>query len=417
MIRRNERHGNSLWPCNVVGRVPRTVAAATLLAALWGVLACDTQTHGATVSPAQAGPILQPLTPPRAPEANPDPALFKIDVHMHIAPDAADLALRLMREAHIVVGLNASGGTPDEGLAQSSEIALRSGGRLLPLCNFDLSRALRPAFASYVESTLKACKSLGGLGLKIPKSLGLGVRDGHGVLLAIDDPRLDPLFEAAGTHGLPVLIHSGDPQAFFRAPTSDNERYAELLAHPGWSFFGLAANGQPWPSWGQIFDAFERRVARHPGTQFLGAHFGNAAEEPERVASMLARFPNYFIDTAARVPEFGRHSAAAMRAFFIAHQDRILFGSDLGVMRNGLVLGSSGASLDVPSDAPRFFDVTWRYFETMQSGIAHPTPIQGNWTVDGIGLPKTVLEKLYWRNAVRLFSLPLPREQTASSGN
>jgi predicted TIM-barrel fold metal-dependent hydrolase len=327
---------------------------------------------------------------------------------MHVSADAAPAALSIMHAAQIVIGLNASGGAPEAGLAQSIEIAQHSGGRLLPLCNVDLSRAVQPDFERYATSTLDGCKSLGGLGLKIPKSLGLGVRDRNGALLAVDDPRLDVLFEGAGARGLPVLIHSGDPQAFFRAPTPDNERYAELLAHPGWSFFGVAANGMPWPSWQQVFNAFEQRVARHPRTKFLGAHFGNAAEEPDRVAAMFERYPNFFIDTAARVPEFGRHSAARMHEFFMRYQDRILFGSDLGVMRQGLVLGSSGESLDSASEAPRFFAAHWRYFETEQRGIAHPTPIQGSWTVDGIGLPRAVLEKIYWLNAVKLFGLKLP---------
>jgi predicted TIM-barrel fold metal-dependent hydrolase len=342
---------------------------------------------------------------------------MKVDVHMHIALEAASSALQLMRDANIVVGLNASGGTPSHGLPESRELARSSHGRLRPLCNIELARAALPDFASYAQQTLKACKSLGALGLKIPKSLGLGIVDSDGALLTIDDSRLDALFDAAGALGLPVLIHSADPKAFFRAPTADNERHAELLAHPGWSFYGTTVHGQPWPSWENLLEAFERRVARHPHTQFLGAHFGNAAEEPERVSRMLARYPNYFIDTAARVPEFGRHPAAKMRELFSRHQDRILFGSDLSVGPGGVVLGSSGAELDSAADAPRFFMAHWKYFETRGRGLAHPTPIQGTWTVDGIGLPRDVLEKLYWRNADRLFSLGLSREQTSSGGN
>jgi predicted TIM-barrel fold metal-dependent hydrolase len=401
MIGRNAPHGNYPWPTNVAGWVK-----TGLLAAAWLAVGCDAPAASSSVH--KRGPA-EVVAPPLV-QSEPDPTLFKVDVHMHVSPDAAGLALQIMRAAHIVVGLNASGGAPDAGLAQSSEIAQHSGGRLLPLCNVDLSRAVQPHFDDYVKRTLAACKSLGGLGVKIPKSLGLGVRDRDGTLLAVDDPRLDVLFEQAGAHGLPVLIHSGDPQAFFRAPTADNERYAELLAHPGWSFFGLAENGTPWPSWQQVFDAFERRVARHPRTQFVGAHFGNAAEEPDRVSSMLERYPNFFIDTAARVPEFGRHPAARMREFFVHHQDRILFGSDLGVMRQGVILGSSGESLDSAGEAPRFFAAHWRYFETEQRRITHPTPIQGAWTVDGIGLPRAILEKIYWRNAVRVFALTLPKD-------
>jgi hypothetical protein len=93
-----------------------------------------------------------------------------------------------------------------------------------------------------------------------------------------------------------------------------------------------------------------------------------------------------------------------------------LFGSDLAVIPGGVVLGSNGAELDRAADAPRFFRAHWQYFETNERRIAHPTPIQGNWTIDAVGLPRDVLEKVYWKNAARLFSLDLP-EQTTPSGN
>jgi len=401
MIRRNSRHGNRPWPTNVALWV-------TALGFGWvgGGYGCNPSPPG-TPNPPENAPAL----------ARPDLRLTKVDVHTHISLAAADLALRLMRDANIVVGLNASGGTPDSGLPESHELAQSSGGRLRPLCNVELGRAVLPDFADYAKRTLEACKSLGGLGVKIPKSLGLGIVDRAGILLPVDDPRLDPLFDAAGALGLPVLIHSGDPKAFFRSPDASNERHAELLAHPGWSFYGTTTHGQPWPSWEAILDAFERRIARHPATKFLGAHFGNAAEDPDRVSRMLARYPNYFVDTAARVPEFGRHPAAKMRELFLRHQDRILFGSDLAVGPYGVVLGSGGAHLDPPSGAARFFMAHWEYFETAGRGLAHPTPIQGAWTVDGIGLPRLALEKLYWRNADRLFSLGLKREQMGRGGN
>ena len=359
-------------------------------------------------------------SPPPAAEALQrgfDPSLLKVDVHMHIDPSEAEVALRVMKAAKIVVGLNASGGMPERGLPQSTELAASSGGRLLPLCNLDLSRIVRPQFESYIQATYEACKKAGGLGVKIPKAFGLGVRDSAGALLPADDPRADPIFERAADFGFPVLIHVGDPKAFFLPPNAQNERFAELRAHPGWSFYGLGPDGAPWPSWNELMAQFERRIARHPRTKFLGAHFGNAAEEPERVSELLKHYPNFFIDTAARVPEFGRHPAQKMRAFFLEHQDRVLFGSDLAVTPHGLVLGSSGTTLAPESEAKAFFKAHWLYFETPRKRLTHPTPIQGSWTVDGIDLPREVLEKVYWRNAVRLFNLRLPREQTDVGGN
>ncbi|MFI5306515.1 MAG: amidohydrolase family protein [Polyangiales bacterium] len=335
----------------------------------------------------------------------------KIDVHLHVSPESADVALRVMAENGIALGLNLSGGEPGDGLEAALAISSQSGGRLPPLCNLRFGRVVRPDFADYVRAALERCKQLGAKGLKIYKSLGLGVTDETGKLVPVDDPRLDVVFETAGKLGLPVLIHSGDPKAFFEPNTPANERYDELRVHPSWSFYGLSPNGLPWPSWEELLRQLEARIARHPGTTFVGAHFGNAAEEPERVARMLSTYPNYFIDTAARVPEFGRHPAERMRRFFVQFQDRVLFGSDLGVSAEGLTLGSGGGRPGTVTEARTFFSRHFAYFETSGQHMPHPTPIQGRWTIDGIGLPRDVLQKLYFRNAQRVFGLtfPVPR--------
>jgi predicted TIM-barrel fold metal-dependent hydrolase len=148
----------------------------------------------------------------------------------------------------------------------------------------------------------------------------------------------------------------------------------------------------------------EARIARHPRTTFISVHFGNAAERPEYVARLLRQYPNLYIDTAARIPEMGRHDPNAMRAFFIEFQDRILYGSDLGVGPEPapLFLGSEGKTPPTAKDVERFFDSSRRYFETGDLHFDHPTPIQGDWKVDGIALPRAVLAKVYHDNAARL---------------
>jgi hypothetical protein len=99
-----------------------------------------------------------------------------------------------------------------------------------------------------------------------------------------------------------------------------------------------------------------------------------------------------------------------MRRFFVEFQDRVLFGSDLGVGPEGLTLGSGGDRPGTREESRVFFDRHWLYFETQRTGLAHPTPIQGRWTVNAVGLPRAVLEKLYHRNAERVFRLQLPAE-------
>jgi predicted TIM-barrel fold metal-dependent hydrolase len=198
---------------------------------------------------------------------------------------------------------------------------------------------------------------------------------------------------------MPVAIHVGDPKAFWQPATPDNERWDELQAHPDWSFHASGV-----PSWQAIYDAFERRVARHPKTTFIAVHFGDDPEDPDNVARMLDRYPNFFLDTAARVPEIGRHPQDKMRRFFQKYQDRILFGTDTGVGpdQEDMMYGSNGAEPPTRADEVRFFTETWRYFETLDRQFESPTPIQGRWKIDGVGLPESVLRKIYFDNAVRL---------------
>ncbi len=336
--------------------------------------------------------------------------LLRIDVHVHVPPSEVARAVAIFREQGVVLALDASGGEPDGGgLEESIAAAAETRGALRDYCSIDWSRVEEPEFVAYATGALDRCREEGAVGLKIYKALGLGYQLADGSLLRVDDPRLDPVFEHAGALDLPVLIHTGDPQAFFRPPTADNERYAELSAHPRWSFWGARANGEPWPSWQEVFDQFEHRVARTPGTRFLGAHFGNVPEEPETVARMLAAYPNLYVETAARVPEMGRFPAARMREIFTRFHDRILFGTDFQIGSHGqFVLGSSGSEPDPESRIPFFYQSTYRYFETDDRGFAHPTPIQGDWTIDGIGLPRDVLAEFYAGNALRLFHLEIP---------
>jgi len=341
----------------------------------------------------------------------------KIDVHVHVPRSLVASAMRIFDRQGVVLALNASGSEPGTRLGMLVETGREVG--LHPYCHLDWRAAADDDFAEYAEQTLHDCREQGAIGLKIFKGLGLGYTNADGSLLRVDDERLDPAFEAAGEHGLPVLIHTGDPKAFFEPNTPDNERYAELSAHPSWSFHGerLDRYGEPmgmeWPSWESLLEQFENRVARHPGTTFVGAHFGNAPEEPDRVDRMLDAYPNLVVETGARIPEIGRHDPERMRAFFEKHADRILFGTDFQMSPGGgFVLGSMGESMDPPSRIPVFYEAHWQYFETEDRDFAHPTPIQGDWTIDGLGLEREVLEKIYHRNAERIFGLdPVGEDQ------
>ena len=195
--------------------------------------------------------------------------------------------------------------------------------------------------------------------------------------------RLDPIWQTAAELNIPVLIHIADPVAFFLPLDATNERWEELQAHPDWHF-----PSPPYQSFLTIMSQFENLVARHPTTTFIGAHVGCYAENLNWVATMLDRYPNYYIDISARISELGRQPYSARR-FFLDYSDRILFGTD------------AGPSLDAYNVYYRFLETDDEYFS--YDGEAIPT--QGRWSIYGLFLPDEVLYKVYRRNALRLLNL------------
>jgi hypothetical protein len=59
-------------------------------------------------------------------------------------------------------------------------------------------------------------------------------------------------------------------------------------------------------------------------------------------------------------------------------------------------------------DAVTFFEKEWRWLETWDKNWEHMTPIQGDWTISSIGLPASVLRKIYFDNARRILARSLP---------
>lgn len=232
-------------------------------------------------------------------------------------------------------------------------------------------------FGEWAAERFRAQVARGAEGLKIWKPFGLHVKDYHGQLAAVDDARLDPIWQTAGELDMPVLVHVADPVAFFDPITPNNERIEELGQHPDWSF-----PSPPYPPFMKIMEDFKRLVKRHPQTTFIGAHVGCYAENLGWVAEMLDECPNYFIDFSERIGELGRQPYSARR-FFIQYADRILFGTD------------SGPDLAAYRLYYRFLETDDEYFNYNVSAV----PRQGRWHVCGLYLPGDVLEKIYYRNA------------------
>lgn len=330
-----------------------------------------------------------------------------IDVHTHVSPfpgEPGAVSEAVVRRAVEVMDSNGIAGAVDlnggfgeqlrDNIAMLEKVAP---GRFVVFANLDFSKVNHPQFPKKAMLDLEKAHALGARGLKIFKSLGLVYKDAQGKLLRFDDPRFDPVWGKCGELGMPVWFHVGDPAAFFRPPTPDNERYAELSVHPEWSFFG-----EQFPAREELLAQMVTVLLRHPETTFVGVHFGNNPENYRYVAAVLDRCPNFHIDAAARIGEIGRHDPARLREFFVRYQDRILFASDIAFRPDTIDLGVPMPGRRTPADARPFYDTHWKFFETAARNMEHPSPIQGNWKVNAINLPPAVLRKFYAENAERL---------------
>ena len=341
------------------------------------------------------------------------PRPIAIDVHVHTSAKHYALLDDILSSYGVTRFINLSGGQPGNGLEESLATAKQFEGRVKICVTLPWRQIDDPDFFARQARMLRQAKSLGAACLKISKALGLYVPDptSRNELLAIDDQRMDVIWSTAGDLGMPVFIHTADPKAFFDPLDEHNERLDELGLHPNWSF-----SDPRFPRRGVLLKARNTVIRRHRKTIFIGVHFANNPEDPVVVDAWLEEMPNLFVDIAARVPELGRHPPEVMRALFTKHQDRILFGTDLGFSRSGIMLGSVGRERPQIIDIFHFLGQHQQWFETRATGIAHPTPIQGRWRINAIGLAPDVVKKIYQTNALRLFwreNSPDKRDQEA----
>jgi predicted TIM-barrel fold metal-dependent hydrolase len=337
-----------------------------------------------------------------------------IDLHQHIdcTPEHLARAVKIMDAAGVGIGINLSGGTVTRGkdgaaseFERNKKIAEeRFPGRFIQYMNLDYANWDQPDFRAQAVKQVEEGRRLGAAGLKEFKRLGLYLRDGKGELIKVDDPRLDAMWERCGELHMPVSIHVADPKAFWLPYDDKNERWDELKDHKSWWF----GDTNRFPSWKELLESLNRVIARHPKTTFVCVHFANNAEEPDWVDASLSKYPNMMADLAARIPEIGRRDPAIISKLFLKHQDRILFATDFQV-DDRLILGSSGNEPPpTDTDAEVFYAKEWRWLETHDRNWEHMTPIQGNWAISSIGLPDSVLRKIYFDNARKLLARSLP---------
>jgi predicted TIM-barrel fold metal-dependent hydrolase len=240
-------------------------------------------------------------------------------------------------------------------------------------------RNVGPGWAEKAVAQLEADVAAGAVGVgEIGKDFGLSTRKPDGSRLKLDDPELDPIWDACARLKLPVFIHTGDPQEFFEPVDYTNERWLEISLFPGRRY-----PPDKFPKFEELMAERDNLFRKHPKTTFVAAHMGWHANNLGRLAKMMDEMPNLYTEVGAVLYDIGRQPRGA-HDFFVKYQDRVLFGKD--------------------SFQPEEYPYYWRVFETRDDYFDYYRGYHAFWKLYGIDLPDSVLKKVYYQNALRLTS-------------
>ena len=242
--------------------------------------------------------------------------------------------------------------------------------------NLDWEAIDAPDFIPNNLAILRQAKQDGAIGLKVYKGLGLTDKDAAGQRIAVDDPRLDPIWAECGKLGFPVLIHSAEPASFWLPKDKNNERWLELKQKPS-----RYRDPAKVPSFESILAEQHHVFEKHPNTTFINAHLGWMGHDLDRLGAHLEQYPNVVTEIGAVLAELGRQPRRARR-FFIDYQDRILFGKD--------------------SYRVAEYYTYFRVLETSDEYFDYYRKRHAFWKMYGLALPDSVLQKVYYKNALRL---------------
>lgn len=303
-----------------------------------------------------------------------------VDVHSHhwnMAEQDLDLLINQMdtMNMQVVVNLSGRGGQRLKAIMDNVN-KYGHADRIIVFTNIELRSIDEPDWAEETVKQIIYDHQNGARGLKIYKSQGMTNEDKAGNRIRIDDPRIAPIWEKCGELGMPVLIHSADPKSFWAPHDENNERWLELKLRPRRK--RSADNPAPWET---IIGEQHTLFKRHPNTTFIAAHMGWFPNDLQKLGTLLDEMPNMYVEIGAVIAELGRQPRMANR-FFEKYQDRVLFGKD--------------------SYKPEEYPTYFRVLESDDEYFPYYKRYHAFWKMYGLDLPDAILEKLYYKNALKI---------------
>ena len=302
-----------------------------------------------------------------------------IDVHNHQSgmgsQNLTDL-IKDMDKLNMKVMINLSGRYGNDLKKMTDNVREHYPNRFIVFANINFTGIGEDGWTSKAVKQLEEDVKNGANGLKVFKNLGFSVRDNKGNRVPVDDARLDAIWDKCGELKIPVLIHTADPKPFWDAMDEKNERWLELATHPERK--RSSDNPEPWED---LIEEQHRMFKKHPKTTFIAAHFGWYANDLDHLSKLLDSMPHVMVEFGAVIAELGRQPKRA-KEFFAKYQDRILFGKD--------------------SWEPDEYATYFRVLETQDEYFPYHKKYHAFWAMYGMGLPDSILKKIYYKNALRI---------------
>lgn len=329
-----------------------------------------------------------------------------IDTHEHIASDHPSMLAVLARHEIFVTNICVSHDLGDEwrdNAAEYARLAKAHPGRFGWITTFSLptpdelgDAAAGRRYAAREVDSIRRDVAAGAVACKVWKNVGMGIKDGHGSYVLVDHPIFEPIFAALEADGTTLVAHIAEPLACWQPLDPKSPHYGYYSTHLEWHVHTRQQQGDSIPSHQAQIDALDRVIAAHPKLTVVGAHLGSQEHDVALVAKRMARFPRFSVDISARLGDLVTQDQGAVRAFFLAHHDRILFGTD--VVYDQRTTKSEEERIAATAKTDREIGRYRSYLEGSETVEA------AGRRVAGLDLPADVVADVMVRNAGRIFS-------------
>lgn len=252
-------------------------------------------------------------------------------------------------------------------------------------CGFDYTDYDKPGYGPAAVAELERCVEMGAKGVGELGDKGWGLyystnkinkSNRSGTTMHIDDPRLVPLLNKCAELDLPINIHIADPIWMYEKIDSTNDGLMNAA-----KYRIDKTDKKVIPHNEQIIH-LENALKKYPDITFIACHLANYTYNLDRVGELLEKYSNLFTDVSGRFSEMAAVPKYSAK-FLEKYQDRILFGTDLGV-------------------DDMMFDAAFRVLESNDEHWYDIDRYNYHWPLYGLGLEDEVLKKIYKQNAQRI---------------